>query len=162
MNIDPRLIEQLIQLVPIAAGAAIALAGGGIKYWVDQRNRRRQTRRERLERLLQVALDLKEWTDHIDDRYIFGTREDRISSPMEELTVLGALYFQDLEDDIRLVTVAAMNYKQVAHELARERLAAGNAIPADASARTRQSYDRLLVAIESLKARVKELAKEIS
>lgn len=162
MTIDPRLIEQLIELVPIAAGAGIALAGGGIKYWIDQRNRRRQVRRERLERLLHVAFELKAWSDHVDDRYIFGTRQDRISDPMEELAVLSTLYFQDLEAEVSSVSMAAMNYKKAAQVLAQERLKAGGAVPSDATDRMSAPYEQLLTAIGHLREKAKSLAKEIS
>lgn len=154
--------QQLLGLVPVAAGALIALAGGGVKYWIDQNDKRKSRRRERLERLLHLAYDLKAWSSSLDGRYAFGTDESELPSPVEEMQVIGAIYFQDLSDEIKQVAIAAMRYRSTVHTLAAERLRSGGEPSADAGQRVEEAYTPLSEAIHTLAKRATNVAKNLS
>lgn len=156
-----QLLEQLVELIPIFAGAVIALAGGALKYWIDRSERRKQIRREKLERLLQLAYDLKPWTGKVDDRYTFGTISDHLLSPIEEMEVLSNLYFPDLTSDIDAVILAAHEYKRVALDIGSERLAAGGSVPKDASDRAKQPYQALVNAVQRLSTKARQIATKL-
>lgn len=161
MSITPQVLSKLADLIPIAAGALIALAGGGIKYWVDRGDRRRQVRRDKLERILQLAHDLKDWTDLVDSRVNFETDKGPVTSPMEEMRVLGTMYFQDLQAEIQTVALAGKKYKQLALTLNSERRAAGGVNPPDANTRISAQYNELLDAISTLTDKATELARKL-
>ena len=160
-TIEPTVVSKLIDLIPVATGAVIALAGGAIKYWVDTRDRRRQVKREKLERVIRVAHELKDWTSQVDDRYIFQNSSGNVPSLMDEMLVLSSLYFPELKPEIDQVVMAAKGYKLMALQLGSDRLGANGAAPADQNERVNSAYSPLVSAISSLTEKAEKLAAKL-
>lgn len=158
---DVRILDALIELIPIVSGAVIALAGAGLKHWLDRRESGRQRRRERLDRLMHLVYSLKPWTTLVDNRYSLGTSQDRPPSPIEEIEVIGNLHFDRLKPQIDAVVGAANQYQLSAMALGQERLDAGNKPAADIAARMKAPYAELLDSIEALSTKARELAKRL-
>ena len=155
------LLDQLVPLIPVVAGALIALAGGWIKYWVDRREQRKTRRREKLERLLSLVYGLKAWTDNLESRLAFGTSNDEIASPVEEIEVLGHLYFHDLHSEVDAVTRAAKLYMGAMYSLAAERFRTGEISP-HADAKIAELFPPILDGIRAFTVKARPIAKELS
>ena len=153
--------QQLIALIPVIVGAFVALAGGGIKYWIDQTNSKKARRREKLERLLHLAYNVSAWSSSLDGRHAFGTGDEELPSPLGELRVIGAIYFPELSNEIKVLVFTALKYSGVVHQLGAERLGAG-AIPDNANDKIREAYEPLSEAIHKLAEKAAELAKDLA
>lgn len=161
MSIEPLIIEQLINLIPVLAGALIALSGSGIKYLVDTRDRRRQIHREKLEKLIGLVYQLKIWTSTVDDRYVFGRTRENISLPTDEITVIGRLYFPTLENEISNVVYAARKYQKMAMETGEYRLANEGKLPENYMDKLSPPYGELINTIETLTKEAQSLSKTL-
>jgi len=154
--------QQIIGLIPVVFGALIALAGGGIKYWIDQIDKRKARRREKLERLLHLAYGVREWTGSLDGRYAFGTDSDELPSPIEEARVICTIYFPELSDEIKHVAVTALRYSGVVRTLGAERLRGGGTPSVDAKDRIEAAYAPLSDAVHKLIQKAAPIAKDVS
>ncbi|MDX1721605.1 MAG: hypothetical protein R3355_00690 [Pseudomonas sp.] len=161
MSIESRIIEELINLIPVLAGALIALFGAGIKYLVDTRDRRKQICREKLENLMALVYQLKLWTSTVDDRYIFGRSRENISLPTDEITVIGRLYFPNLDNEISNVVYAARKYQKMAMEAGEYRLANEGKLPENYMENLSPQYGELLNTIETLTKEAQSISKRL-
>jgi hypothetical protein len=152
--------DQLIPLLPVIVGATIALMGGWIKHWAERRDDRTQRRREKLEHLLHLVFSLKPWSDSLDGVLAFGTETEQLDSPIEEIEVIGNMYFQDLLAEIDAVVNAAKLYKGGMLTLCSERLQNGR-ISENAKTRVAELYGPLLEAIRQLASKARSEAKKL-
>lgn len=139
--------SQLVALIPVAAGAVIALAGGAIKLWVDRKERKNERRREKLERLLYIAYELKDWSGRVDDRYVWGTERERIAFPAEEIMVISTLYFPDLDNEAAQLVNCANAYVRECISIGVEKAKAQGVLPENIADRLRGPYKSLIDAI---------------
>lgn len=153
--------QQLIALIPVVVGAFVALAGGGIKYWIDQTNSKKARRREKLERLLHLAYSIKAWSSSLDGQHAFGTEDEELPSPVDEIRVIGAIYFPEFSTEIKLVALTALKYSGVVHRLGCERLTAGE-IPANAVDKIEEAYEPLSEAVHKLTEKAATHAKDLA
>ena len=159
-TIETTVASELVELIPVVAGAIIAFAGSGIKYWIEARDRRKQIKREKLERLLGVAHELMDWTSAVDDHYIFREKVE-VRSIMDEMVVLASLYFRELADEVNDVVMSSKEYKRVAIQIGTERMqAAGNLSP-EQSERIKAAYSPLVDAIEALTLKAEEQSTKL-
>lgn len=152
--------EALIKLIPVIAGAVLALSGAGIKYIVDRRDRRKQIRREKLESLMTLVYQLKRWTGIVDDRYIFRTSEENIPLPTDQIAVISTLYFSELNDRVNDVLLAAKKYQKFAIDMGTYRHKNNGQLPETYVQDAAVKYDVLLARIEALTDEAKAISKE--
>ena len=153
-------IKQLTALIPVAAGALIALLGGVAKYFVENSQHKKKLRREKLEQTTLLVLGLRNWSDKIDDFYTTGISRDRVESPLEELETLGTLYFPELAKEMKRVLAAATAYKGVAIAFAGERLNSGAQLPQTRLNAIDAPYTELLKAIDAFSEQAAKLVRD--
>jgi hypothetical protein len=154
-------LRQLVPLIPVIAGAVIALAGGWIKHWVERREQRSHRRREKLERLLERVYSLKPWTDSLDQRLAFGTSDIEIASPIEDIEVISNLYFHGLKPEIDAIVHAASNYSAEMHRLSADRLTNKRVAP-DAGSTIQEHYVPRTRAIRALTDKARVISKQLA
>ena len=122
------IVEKLVDLIPIAAGALIALASGALKYWSDRSQKRADRRLEKLERLVHLTYQVGAWTDSLDAHHTFGTAENgetEFESPIEELQVIANIYFPELLGEVEQFARTGKLYHSQALSLGVQRLKNG-------------------------------------
>jgi hypothetical protein len=150
---------QLIALIPVAAGAVIALGGGAIKYFIDRKERKKERRREKLERLLYLAYELKAWSGRVDDRYVWGTEKERIAFPAEEIMVIATLYFPDLDTEAGKLVECANAYAHECMSIAMEKAKAQGVVPDNVAERLRARYESLIESIDDVTKKARQLSQ---
>jgi hypothetical protein len=159
--VTEHLSAHLAPLIPVLVGAVIALAGGWLKHWAERREQRRKLRREKLERLLHLVYGLRAWTNSLDSSLAFGLTQENAASPIEEIEVLGSLYFHEMQAEIDALLTAAKKYYGAMLGLAADRLKAGK-FSSDANKKIDELYKPLSNAVRALSTRARTIAKDLS
>jgi hypothetical protein len=163
---NPTVASELIALLPVIVGGAIALAGGvigaGATHFFTARRDRAAAKRERLEKLVTAVHDLNIWAKKNDNYYLFGRDEVLEQPPMATVMTVTRLYFPDLKPEATALDNAVDAYVLWLMEGAKLRLAATPpVVPAAHTTSVTAVWNPILTARSNLLLKAETLMKSL-
>jgi hypothetical protein len=110
------LSSELLKILPVAAGAILAVSGGMLSQFLTYRlnaNRdKAKIKREKLEALVQSLYEHSDWLDDRRNKLLFSEERHDDPSPLEKAWMLQKLYFPQLQDSMTALAGPALALSQ--------------------------------------------------
>jgi hypothetical protein len=108
---QPSLATEVLKLLPIVAGAVLALLGGMISQYLTHRfstkRERKKLLREKAEALVESLYAHSDWLGEKNTNLVFRQQDHDAPSPLDRAWMIQKLYFPELKESIAGVMAAA-------------------------------------------------------
>lgn len=160
----PSLLAESLGLIPVLAGALLAMLGGAATQYVTHRffeqRERRKLLRERAEALVEGLYAHANWLAEKNSKLVFSRESHDIPSPLNHVWMIQKLYFPELKKAIASVAEASAPLVQFNLEQRMAQLKDFDTwLKALDTSPYRQAYTRYLVAFEAAIAEVSRVVQ---
>ena len=108
------IVTVLADLMLVAGGAAIVVAGKIVHEFYANRLSAAKSRdaeyRAKIEELVAVAYEVETWLKKEQDYYLYSKERVLEQPPMSRVGAIAAIYFPSIEDQAKLLDIAANEY----------------------------------------------------
>ncbi|HJV75965.1 MAG TPA: hypothetical protein VJ654_17220 [Noviherbaspirillum sp.] len=105
------LLAETLKLLPVLAGALLAILGGAVTQYLTHRfaekRERRKLLREKAEALVEGLYAHSDWLTEKNSKLVFSKESHDTPSPLDKVWMIQKLYFPELREPIAGVMAAA-------------------------------------------------------
>jgi hypothetical protein len=106
-----QLVIEFVKVVPVIAGALLAMLGGAITqyvtYWLNGKRERSKLLREKAEALVQSLYEHSDWLSEKNNKLVYSNESHDVPSPLDKAWMIQKLYFPELREPLSSVAAAA-------------------------------------------------------
>ncbi|MDD9818032.1 MAG: hypothetical protein OXU61_07875 [Gammaproteobacteria bacterium] len=154
----------ILNLVPVVVGGLLATLGGVVGSIVFHKQERRASnlrlKREKLEQLVDASYRVKFWLEEKRDGDLFGHEKNLGIFPISEVEMISRLYFPELREDVRQLSLVSISYQEWITE-GRIKMLRNEEIGDDYKEGFDPIYEGLLLSISSLVNKSADLMNKI-
>jgi len=155
----------LVGLIPVIIGGLLTAAGGFIGAYVSHNlgrtSARENLKREKLEALVQLALQTMHWLDLYKNEHLFSGDKLTNPSPIYELEMISDLYFPELDIQKSRVSSTCINYSQWVLKGAKEK-SQTNSISQELIDEYKPIFEELKHSVSALLKKASEIMNELN
>jgi len=155
----------ILNLVPVTVGGLLATLGGVVGSIVFHKMERKTSnmrlKREKLEQLVDASYRVKFWLEEKKGADLFGHEKNLGMFPISEVEMISRLYFPELREDVRQLSLASISYQKWITE-GRIKMLKNEEIGDDYKEGFDPIYEGLLLSISSLVDKSSDLMNKIS
>lgn len=109
------LYKAVVTIIPVVSGALIglfgALVGNRYTHKLNTNANKLTEKRSKLELMVTECFEINVWLKKQEAYYFFGGDEVIEQSPMAKIEALNAIYFEELDDQVKLLSSAESDYR---------------------------------------------------